>query len=217
MKILLIEDDEKILSFLQKGLKEDGHSVEIAKNGEDGEYLAKTNNYDVIILDWMLPKKSGIEVLNSIREEINTPILMLTAIDEVEDKVTCLKLGADDYLTKPFAYEELEARILALYRRSITKGSNFIEIKDIKIDINNKILLKNEKSISLSAKEWELLLFLIKNKNSIISNEMIENQLWADVPYMNSNVIAVTIYHLRKKIGKDIIKSYRGLGYKIEI
>jgi len=217
MKILLIEDDEKILSFLQKGLKEDGHSVEIAKNGEDGEYLAKTNHYDVIILDWMLPKKSGIEVLNSIREEINTPILMLTARDEVEDKVTCLKLGADDYLTKPFAYEELEARILALYRRSVSKGSNFIEIKDIKIDINNKILLKNEKSINLSAKEWELLLFLIKNKNSIVSNEMIENQLWADVPYMNSNVIAVTIYHLRKKIGKDIIKSYRSLGYKIEI
>jgi len=217
MKILLIEDDEKILSFLQKGLKEDGHSVKIAKNGEDGEYLAKTNQYDVIILDWMLPKKSGIEVLNSIREEINTPILMLTARDEVEDKVTCLKLGADDYLTKPFAYEELEARILALYRRSVSKGSNFIEIKDIKIDINNKILLKNEKSINLSAKEWELLLFLIKNKNSIVSNEMIENQLWADVPYMNSNVIAVTIYHLRKKIGKDIIKSYRSLGYKIEI
>jgi len=218
MKLLIIEDDEKILSFLTRGLSEDGYIFEVAKNGEDGEYLAKLHNYDVIILDWMLPKKSGIEVIKSLRKGgISIPILMLTAKSETKDKVKSLKNGADDYLTKPFDYEELEARLIALYRRSFSKGSNILNIQNLEVNITNKIIKKGDKEIKLSAKEWELLLFLLKNKNTLVSTSMIENQLWADVNYMNSNVISVTIYHLRKKIGKDIIQSFRGLGYKIEI
>jgi len=218
MKILLVEDDKKIVSFLTRGFEEDGYILEVALNGEDGEYLAKINHYDIIVLDWMIPLKNGIEVIKNLRrKKILTPIIMLTAKNELNDKINGFKTGADDYLSKPFEYEELKIRMEALYRRELLNGNNFIEIKDIKIDISDKILFKNKEEIRLSAKEWELLLFLIKNNNKIISNKMIENQLWSDVSYINSNVISVTIYHLRKKIGKEIIESFRGLGYKIEI
>jgi DNA-binding response OmpR family regulator len=218
MKILLIEDDENILSFLSRGLKEDNHTVETSADGEEGEYLALVNSYDLIVLDWMLPNKNGIEVLANLRKaSISTPILMLTAKSEIEDKVLGLNSGADDYLSKPFSYLEFMARIEALYRRSLSGGSNLIIFKDLSIDINKKIIKKDNQEILLTAKEYELLLFLIKNKNSMISNSMIEEQLWNNEEFINSNVIQVTIYHLRQKIGKDYIKSFRGLGYKIEI
>lgn len=218
MKILLVEDDTHIVSFLQRGLIENGHSIDTSLDGEEGEYLASINSYDLIILDWMLPSKNGIEVLNSLREKnISTSVLMLTAKSEVDDKVLGLNSGADDYLSKPFSFKELSARIDAIYRRSLSDGKNMIVIKELNIDINKKIVKKDDIEISLTAKEYELLLFLIKNKNSMVSNGMIEEQLWNNEEFINSNVIQVTIYHLRKKIGKDLIKSFRGLGYKIEI
>ncbi len=218
MKLLIIEDDEHILSFLKRGLLEDGYIVQSAEDGEDGEYLAITNSYDIIILDWMLPGKSGLQVLESLRNKgIKTPVLMLTAKSEISDKVMGLRTGADDYLSKPFSYDELVARIEALQRRNISQGINTIEIENITIYTDIKIVKKDNAEINLTAKEYELLLFLIKHKNSTVSNTMIEEGLWSDEEYINSNVIQVTVYHLRKKIGKDIIKSSRGLGYKIEI
>ena len=218
MKILVIEDDPNILSLLKRGLVEDGHFIETSEDGEEGEYLASMNNYDLIILDWMLPNKEGIEILKSLRKKnITIPVLMLTAKSEIDDKVLGLNHGADDYLSKPFSYKELIARIEAIYRRSLSDGKNEIIINDLTIDMNKKIVKKENAEISLTAKEYELLLFLIKNKNSMVSNGMIEQQLWNTEEFINSNVIPVTIYHLRKKIGKDLIKSFRGLGYKIEI
>lgn len=218
MKILLIEDDSNIVSFLQRGLIEEGHSIDTSLDGEEGEYLACINSYDLIILDWMLPSKSGIEVLNSLREKsISTSVLMLTAKSEIDDKVLGLNSGADDYLSKPFSFKELTARIDAIYRRSLSDGKNIITVKDLNIDINKRVVKKENSEILLSAKEYELLLFLIKNKNSMVSNGMIEDQLWNNEEFTNSNVIQVTIYNLRKKIGKDLITSFRGLGYKIEI
>lgn len=218
MKILLIEDDPNILSLLKRGLVEDGHSIETSEDGEEGEYLASMNNYDLIILDWMLPNKEGIEILKSLRKKnITTPVLMLTAKSEIDDKVLGLNHGADDYLSKPFSYKELIARIEAIYRRSLSDGKNEIIINDLTIDMNKKIVKKENVEISLTAKEYELLLFLINNKNSMVSNGMIEQQLWNNEEFINSNVIPVTIYHLRKKIGKNQIKSFRGLGYKIEV
>ena len=218
MKILIIEDDENILSLLERGLNEEGHVIQSAIDGEDGEYIATENNYDIIILDWMLPNKNGLTILENIRKKsITTPVLMLTAKSEIIDKVKGLKSGADDYLAKPFDYEELLARIEALYRRGVSKGINIIEISNITIDIDKKIVAKDTIPLQLTSKEYDLFLFLIKNKNSMISNSMIEEQLWNENEFINSNVIQVTMYNLKKKIGKNIIKNFRGLGYKLDV
>ncbi len=218
MKLLIIEDDEDIISFLTRGFQEDGHLIESAIDGEDGEYLASVNSYDVIIIDWMLPSKNGIEIIKSLREKnIVTPIIMLSAKGEIEHKIEGLQYGADDYLSKPFSFAELEARVAALHRRSVSQGVTLLHIGEITINTTTKTLTKEEVQIILTAKEYELLLFLIKHKNIFVTNEMIEEQLWGMQEYINSNVIQVTIYHLRKKLGKELIKSTRGLGYKIAV
>ncbi|RRS30118.1 MAG: hypothetical protein P794_08690 [Epsilonproteobacteria bacterium (ex Lamellibrachia satsuma)] len=217
MKILIVEDDVHILSFLTRGFSEDGHLVESSMDGEEGEYMASTNAYDIIVLDWMLPEKNGLEILQNLRKKhIKTPIIMLTAKGETEDKVAALTAGADDYLSKPFVYEELLARVGALYRRSAMEGSNTVSIQNITLDLDAKTVQKDGKAIFLSQKEFELLLFLVKHKNNMVTNAMIEEHLWSNDTAVNSNVIQVMIYHLRKKIGKELIKSFRGLGYKIE-
>lgn len=217
MKILIVEDDKNILSLLQSVFVEEKHIVDIAKDGEDGEYLALMNTYDVIILDWMLPKKSGLDILLSLKKQKNNiPILMLTAKGEIDDKVLGLKSGADDYLAKPFSIKELQARVEALYRRTVSNEGNSISIKNITIDIDKKIVLQDNKKVPLTAKEYELLIFLVKNKNSYVSKFMIEEQLWANEEFKQSNVIEVTIYHIRKKLGKALIKNFKGLGYKLE-
>jgi len=216
MKLLIIEDDENILSFLKRGFEEDNYIVDTAFDGEDGEYLALLNAYDVIISDWMLPFKSGIEVVQSLREKnITTPVIVLSAKGEIEDKIKGLQYGADDYLAKPFSFAELSARVEALHRRNISNGLNLITLGDISINTDTKTVMKASQSIELTAKEYELLMFLIQNKNGYVSNSMIEEQLWNNQEYINSNVIQVTIYHLRKKLSKELIKSNRGLGYKI--
>ncbi|WP_297483649.1 response regulator transcription factor [Sulfurimonas sp.] len=218
MKLLIIEDDEDIISFLTRGFQEDGHLLESAIDGEDGEYLASINSYDVIIIDWMLPSKNGIEIITSLREKnILTPIIMLSAKGEIENKIEGLQHGADDYLSKPFSFAELEARVAALHRRSVSQGVTLLHIGEITINTTTKIVTKGEAQIILTAKEYELLLFLIQHKNIFVTNEMIEEQLWGMQEYINSNVIQVTIYHLRKKLTKELIKSTRGLGYKIAV
>ncbi len=166
MKLLIVEDDENIASLLKRGFEEEEYIVEVAYDGEDGEYLATTNEYDVIILDWMLPFKDGIEILQSLKQHnIHTPTIMLTAKDSIEDKVEGLTTGADDYLSKPFSFQELHARVLALYRRSVSDSGNTISIKNITIDIDKKIIKKDGEELTLTQKEYELLLFLIKHKN----------------------------------------------------
>lgn len=219
VKLLIVEDDTKILSFLSNGFTDLGHAVDSAQDGEDGEYMAMLNHYDVIILDWMLPQKSGIELLQSLRtKEIKVPVIMLTAKSDIDYKVSGLNYGADDYLSKPFSFKELHARIEALYRRSINVVLNTIELNGFgTLDMEAKVIKRADKVIVLLKKEYELLSFLIKHKNGMVSKSMIEEQLWSAESYISSNVIQVTIYNLRKKIGKEFIKSFRGLGYKIEI
>jgi len=217
MKILIIEDDENILAVLKRGFEEENYIIDSASDGEDGEYLALTNSYDVILIDWMMPIKNGIEVIETLREkDIRTPIIMLTAKDDIDDKVKGLTCGADDYLSKPFSFKELLARVNVLYRRTLSLTSNILHVKDIQIDIDSKRVSQNNKEIVFTQKEYELLLFLIKNKNTLVSIPLIEEQLWNNEEYVNSNVIQVTIYNLRRKLGKDFIKSSRGLGYKVE-
>jgi len=218
MKLLIVEDEENILSFLQRGFSEEGYQVDCSNNGEEGQYKATVNKYDVIILDWMLPFKNGVQIIESIRKQnIQTPVILLTARDETADKVAGLRKGADDYLTKPFSFEELLARVDALHRRNISGGKDDICFRDICINLNSKIVEKDGNIVDISAKEYDLLLFLLKNKNCVVSNTMISEGVWSDEEFVNSNVIQVMIYRLRKKLGKDIIKSSRGLGYKIEI
>ena len=217
MKVLIIEDDESILNMLKRGLEDEDFVVDTALNGEDGEYLASTNHYDVIILDWMLPKKSGIEVLKSLRDKgILTPVLMLTAKDTTDNKIEGLNSGADDYLPKPFSFDELLARLNAIYRRSALKGSNKVTIGNIEIDFDAKLVKKDGKIVDLTAKEYELLEFLVANRGSLVSSQMIQDQLWNNDEFIESNVIQVIIYRLRNKLSKDLIKSKRNLGYYIE-
>ncbi len=218
MKLLIIEDDKNILSFLVRGFTESDYSVDSAEDGEEGEYLITINSYDILIIDWMLPKKSGIDIIKSIRaKKIKTPVIMLTAKDSIDDKVSGLQIGADDYLPKPFSFKELEARVEALYRRLVADGSNFIKFKDITIDIEKKIVFKDKQKVILSQKEYDFLLFLIKHKNSFVNKFMIEEELWNDEEFINSNVVEVTVHNIRKKLGKKLIKNFRGLGYKIEL
>ena len=218
MKILLIEDDEKIVKFIQNGLKKVGYRIDIAKNGEDGLYMAQNNNYDVLIVDWMLPKISGIELLKQLKKEKNTPALILTAKRDIDDKVEGLNV-ADDYLTKPFEFEELIARIKALYRRSHNLNDNVLKVADLTLNPDTKEVRRAGKLIELTAKQFELLKFLMINKNKIVNTDMIHSNLWEMDDEINSNVINVYISHLRKKIDKGfdkpLIKTYRGMGFKL--
>jgi DNA-binding response OmpR family regulator len=217
MKILIIEDDPGIASMLQRGLEDEGHQVHLCDDGEEGAYQAAVNRHDVIVLDWMLPVQSGIEVLRELRrEEVETPVLMLTARGEIDDKVTGFRSGADDYLPKPFRFEELLVRLESLYRRCLGGASSLLHEGDLTIDLDRKTVKRGEQTLSLTQKEYELLLFLIRHKNQTLSPEMIREQLWGESDYVESNVIQVTIYHLRRKIGKEKIQTRRGMGYRFE-
>ncbi len=217
MKLLIVEDDQAILTFLKRGFGEDGHVVDTAENGADGEYLALMYSYDVIVLDWMLPEQTGIQMIKTLRsKQVQTPVILLTAKGEIEDKIEGLRGGADDYLVKPFSYAELLARVEALHRRVTSDGSNVVTLGDVTVDTYAKTVSQQGEILTMTKKEYELLLFLMQHKDRIVSSRMIEEQLWSQESYINSNVIQVTIYTIRKKLGKEKIKSYRGMGYKFE-
>jgi len=219
MKVLLVEDDLKLLTNIKEGLKKQGFRVDTATDGEEGLYLAQNNKYDVLIVDWMLPKLSGLEMIKELKKNgIKTPVLILTAKGDIDDKVEGLKV-ADDYLTKPFDFAELIARLKALYRRSHNLDDNVLKIADLELNPETKEVKRGGKYIDLTAKQFELLKFLMVNKNKIVTPEMIANNLWEMDDEINSNVINVYISHIRKKIDKDrdkkLIKTIRGMGFKI--
>jgi len=218
MKILLIEDDEKIAKLIKNGFRKIGYRIDIAKDGEEGLYMAQNNNYDVLIIDWMLPKMSGIEMLKELKKTKNTPALILTAKSDIEDKIEGLEV-ADDYLTKPFEFDELIARVKALYRRSHNLTDNILRVGDLELNPETKEVRRAGKLIELTAKEFELLKYLMINKNKIVNSDMIHANLWEMNDEINSNVINVYISHLRKKIDKDfdkkLLKTYRGMGFKL--
>lgn len=218
MKVLIIEDNVEILELLRSGFTQNFFTLKSAIDGEYGLYLALNNHFDIIVLDWMLPKKDGIEILQILRKnKIKTPVIMLSAKDEIENKIKGLEVGADDYLPKPFNFDELLARMQALYRRVWLELDELIYIKNICLNTKTKILsVKNQKDTMLSLKEYELFMFLYKNKNTFMSKFSIIDEIWSDDEFVKSNVLEAHIYKLRKKLGKDIIKSYKGLGYKIE-
>jgi len=219
MKILIVEDDVKISSFLSKGLIEENYAVDCCYDGEEAFYLIRTNCYDLIILDLMIPYIDGVTLCKDLREiEIYTPVIMLTAKSSIEDKVLGLNIGANDYLAKPFSFEELLARIKVQLRdgKSLT---NILQIADLKLDSNLKTVTRANKNIKLSSKEYMLLEYLLLNKEKIVTEQMINNSLWDMDDNTASNIINVYIYRLRKKIDKDsdikLIHTIRGMGYKI--
>ena len=221
MRILVVEDDRKVAAFLQKGLREEQYAVDVCRNGEDAAYEAQTHPYDVILLDIMLPGKDGFTICTELRENnVLTPILMLTARDSLEDKVVGLSEGADDYLTKPFSFEELLARIRALLRRSQDYKTGALKAADLELDPLRHTVQRAGKPIMLSGKEYALLEYLLRNKGIIVSQSKIIDHVWDRNYDGTSNLINVYINHLREKIDKDaevkLIKTVRGQGYKID-
>jgi two-component system, OmpR family, copper resistance phosphate regulon response regulator CusR len=219
MRILLVEDDKKISDAIYRGLTERHYSVDVAFDGEEGDYLAKTNHYDLIILDILLPKMNGWDVCRSIRsEKIVTPILMLTALDSVDDKIRGLDYGADDYLTKPFDFGELLARIRSLVRRQSDEKTSVIQISNLVINTATREVSRDDKKINLSAKEFAMLEYFVHNKNRVLTREMISEHVWDMNFDPQSNVIDSFVRFLRQKIDKgfepELIHTIRGVGYK---
>lgn len=218
MRTLVIEDEKKIADFIKRGLKEEGHAVDIAYDGEEGFFLAKTNEYDLILLDLMLPKIDGLSLCKKLKGEgSTTPIIMLTAKDTIKDKVTGLDSGADDYLTKPFAFEELLARIRAILRKKDTKSLTKLEVDDLVLDLVTHKVMRAGKEIILTAKEYSLLEYLMRNAGSIVTRTMISEHVW-DIDFDTfTNVIDVYINYVRNKVdaghSKKLIHTIRGRGY----
>ena len=221
MRILIVEDDKKIAGFMAKGLQEEGFNVDVIYDGNEGLYAAQVNPYDLLLLDWMLPSISGIAICKQLRlQHISTPILMLTARGDVDDRVEGLESGADDYLGKPFAFGELVARVKALHRRNSHKGIKILKVDGLQLNPLTRDVIRDGRRIELSSKEFELLEFLMRNKNRIVTNTMILENIWNMQEQVESNVINVTVYHLRNKLDKGfetkLIKTVRGSGYRIE-
>lgn len=221
MRILVIEDEKRLANFIKRGLKEQKYSVDVSHDGESGAYLALTNDYDLIILDILLPKQNGWQVLEKFRHAgVETPVIVLTALSDVSNRIRGLDQGADDYLTKPFAIGELIARVNALVRRAYKISRPSIKIGDLELDLKSRKVLRAGQEIHLTNKEFSLLEYLMLNKNKIVTRTMITEHVW-DIHFdTGSNVIDVIINYLRKKIesgnGKKLIHTIRGMGYMIK-
>lgn len=223
MRLLIVEDEPNLLSIIRKGLTEKNHDVSAALDGTTALLMIEGNDFDVIVLDVMLPDINGIEICRRVRAAGNyTPILMLTALNSSENVVAGLNSGADDYMAKPFSFTELEARINALARRAAIehKPADVITIDDLEIDNKTKQVKRGDDSIALTAKEFHLLYYLAKNAGTIVSRERILDNVWNINFDMNTNVIDVYINYLRKKIDKPyqnkLIHTIKGLGYVVK-
>lgn len=225
MRILVVEDEKKINDIIVKTLKQEKYGVDSCFDGEEALNYIFSVEYDIILLDIMLPKKNGFEVMESIRKKgIKTPVLFLTARDQIEDRVKGLDLGADDYLVKPFAFEELLARIRVVLRKNSVSGEdsgNILKIANLTLDCNKHEVFRDEISIKLSAKEFSILEYMMRNKGRVVSKEKIEEHVW-DFDYEGgSNIVEVYIKFLRKKIDNDfspkLIHTIRRVGYVLKV
>ncbi|MBO4293747.1 MAG: response regulator transcription factor [Clostridia bacterium] len=223
MNILIIEDEYSLADAVAETLKNENFNVTIKTNGEDGEDEALTENYDLILLDVMLPKKNGFEILNYLRQEkIKTPVIMLTAKSEIEDKLNGLENGADDYITKPFSMRELMARVKAVLKRTNNiEDTNCLEFGDLALDVRNAKLKCNDNEIQISGKELELLEQFLLNKNQVLSRENLVERIWGYESDAEYNNVEVYITFIRRKLkvieSKVCIKAVRGVGYKLVV
>lgn len=222
MKILIIEDEYSLADAISETLQKEKFQVNIITNGEDGENEALTNIYDLILLDVMLPKKDGFEILANLRKEkIDTPVIMLTAKSEMSDKLNGLENGADDYITKPFHIRELVARVKVILKRKINiEDTNVLEYSDLKLDLGTGKMSVNDTGIAINGKELDLLEILLVNKNQIVNREILANKIWGYNSETEYNNVEVYVSFLRKKLkllkSKVKIKAVRGIGYKLE-
>lgn len=223
MRVLIVEDDEQIASFVIKGLKQAGFAVDHVADGEDGLHMAEVNPYDVMIIDIMLPKRDGFSVIESLRSRGNTtPILVLSARGSLDDKLKGFQSGSDDYLTKPFSFSELLARLQALLRRS-TRGQrqNVLSVGDLQMDLLRRTVRRSNREIVLQPREFALLEYLMRNSGNVVSKTMILEHVWDYHFDPQTNVVDVLIHRLRNKIDKDfqtkLIHTVRSVGYVLQI
>jgi two-component system OmpR family response regulator len=221
MKVLVIEDDPTVGQFVKRGLEQQHWSVDLVADGEEGERLAKTQPYDLVVLDMRLPGRSGLEVLRNLRAKgFERPVLVLTAQDAVDAKVQTLRAGADDYVTKPFAFEELLARVEALARRPRDLASPVLKVADLEVDLDARDVRRSGKTIELTPKEFLVLEYLARHVGRVMSRTLITEYAWGYHFDPGTNIVDVVINHLRKKIdagrGKKLITTVRGVGYVIK-
>jgi DNA-binding response OmpR family regulator len=220
MRVLLIEDDRKAARLLSKGLQEEGFVVDVASTGEDGEEQAALNEYDVVILDWLLPGRDGLAVCRALRASGNsTPILMLTARDSVADRVSGLGTGADDYLTKPFALDELLARIQALLRRSRSVQPVVLRVADLTLDPVTRRVSRGSVVVTLTPKEYAILEVLMRNVGQVVTRTRLAERVWDEASEVLDNLVDAHVSHLRKKVDREasapLIHTIRGVGYRL--
>jgi two-component system, OmpR family, manganese sensing response regulator len=224
MKILLVDDETELSDPLSRILLQEGYQVDIANNGAAGMNLALQNSYDLLILDWMLPYQSGIEICRSVRSQlIATPVLLLTAKDTIDDRVDGLDAGADDYLVKPFELRELLARVRALLRRSTLENlsSDRLKVADLELDLDNQMVYRQDQAIDLSEKEIQLLTYFMQHPDQLLTHEEIYSHLWQAEEQPSSNVLAALVRLLRRKIEIEqeapLIHTIYGKGYRFGI
>jgi len=221
MRILVVEDERKVASFIRQGLEEEGHAVEVAADGAAAlDQLAAAPGYDLVVLDVMLPKRDGFEVLRTLRaRKIRTPVLLLTAKDSVADKVAGLDLGADDYLTKPFAFEEFLARVRALLRRGAVAAAPVLKLADLSLDPATREVSRGGRRITLTAREHALLEYFLRNVGRVLTRPMIAQHVWGLDFDPESNIVDVYVGYLRRKIDgaadRRLVHTVRGAGYKL--
>lgn len=222
MRVLLVEDKNRLREAIERALRESGYAVDSSRNGADGLWMASENSYDVIILDIMLPELDGLSVLEKLRERgRDTPVILLTAKDTIADRVKGLRKGADDYLVKPFALEELFARIDALCRRSYQKATSKISVADLEIDTSAKTVKRGGQFLNLTAREYAILEYLVMRQGAVVSRTEIEGHIYDELVSPMSNVVDSAICNLRRKIASDsnnaaLIHTRRGQGYVLE-
>ena len=216
MRVLAVEDEPDLLSSLMKALREDGYAVDGAPDGEEGLFKAESYDYDAIVLDIMLPRIDGWELLRRLRKTKKTPVLMLTARDAVRDRVRGLDTGADDYLVKPFELAELLARLRALIRRAASQAESRLKIGDVVIDTAARTVSRRGEEIVLTAREYSLLEYLALHRGKLVTRTMLYDHLFDENDSTLSNLLDVHVFNLRKKLGHDFITTRRGHGYCIE-
>ncbi len=220
MRILVIEDDPTVGQFVKRGLEEQRWSVDLVADGDEGERLASAGGYDLIVLDMRLPGKSGLEVLHDLRSKgFERPVLVLTAQDAVDAKVQTLRAGADDYVTKPFAFEELLARVEALARRPRAMAASVLTVADLTLDLDTREVKRSDRLIELTPKEYTVLEYLMRHRGRVMSRTLITEYAWGYHFDPGTNIVDVVINHLRKKIDADserkLISTVRGVGYVV--